>query len=143
MNDIEKSQISALDEFSKKAAEKLRYFTNEWYSQTSARASLSSYQRTYEFLNSITVGNLTYVNGAWEVDVYFDPAKMTLGENGGWNQHEDRYYLSEIIEYGWRAGRTEIQGSEAKFKTIEWAEEFQSFLKDMKKSFELDGFRIK
>ena len=141
--DIEREEKKALKHFSKLASAKLREFTLDWYNKTEARQSGSSYERTYEFLNSITIGEISYIKGRWEVPIYYDPTKMTLGINNGWRQHEDRYYLSEIIEYGWQVGNKNIEGSEAKFQTMEWAEEFQNFLKSMKESFESDGFRIK
>lgn len=125
----------ALKNFMIEAKKQLYDFTNAWYKAKPE----GTYQRTYEFLESITISSPEYHNGRWEMGLFFDPKKMTLGNNNGWSQHIDRFNLSEIIEHGWEY-RTD--GSEAMFKTAEWAE-IRGFSQELVKFLEKKGYNIK
>lgn len=48
------------------------YVKKNWYEEHSP----SSYFRTMDFLNSITVGNVTSVGNSYQVEIYFDPDKI-------------------------------------------------------------------
>lgn len=136
--EIDAASLVAIQEVTEKAADKLRELTGQWYSNHMP----STYERTYEFINSITIDKPVFQSGGWFVGVYFDPHKMSLGENNGWNQHESRFELSEIIEEGWQAGSRQIEGSEAIFGTAEWAE-IGNFVHIVKEEFTKLGFRIR
>lgn len=138
INDIEKATPIALSNFAKDASDILTKLTGQWYGAHMPK----TYDRTYEFIDSITIEEPAYQSGGWFVGVYFDPMKMSLGNNNGWNQHEDRMYLSEIIEEGWTAGTRFIQGSGALEGTINWAE-LGGFVDKMVEEFSKLGFRVK
>jgi hypothetical protein len=136
--EIDTATLIAIQEVAEQASEKLRELTGQWYSNHMP----TMYERTYEFINSITIDKPVFQNEGWFIGVYFDPNKMNLGENNGWSQHEDRFNLSEIIEEGWQAGSRYIEGSEAMFGTAEWAE-IGNFARIIKEEFTKLGFRVK
>ena len=137
IRDIESNAKKSLNDFIKDAKQQLYNFTNDWYNAKPENPD--SYKRTYEFINSITISTLEFNNGKWEIGLYFDPTKMSISQNGNWIQHEDRYYLSEIIENGWQYRN---DGSEAIFKTADWAE-IGAFSKALLSHFKKNGYRIK
>lgn len=134
MKEIERDEKIALEEFAKDASEKLREFTQSWYDSYQP----TTYERTYEFINSITIEPTQYSAGSFNIGVYFDPNKMSVAENGPWIQHEDRFNLAEIIENGWEY---RPDGSEAIFSTAEWADA-GAFVDAMFKYFKGMGYRI-
>jgi hypothetical protein len=138
MKDIDIYSKDALVNMANEAAEVLIRLTGQWYSTHMP----TTYERTYEFINSITVDRPVFSNEGWSIGVYFDPNKMSLGQNNGWSQHESRFNLSEIIEEGWMAGSKWIEGSEALFNTAEWAE-IGNFARIVKQELMRVGFRVK
>jgi hypothetical protein len=72
------------------------YVNTYWYGAHSP----TNYQRTFEFINSLTVDNVQTTGDRKEVFIYFDPAKIGAyqTELGQWNQHLDVYGIESAAE---------------------------------------------
>lgn len=113
-------------------------YTKNWYESHEP----IMYERTYEFINSLTVSEIINAGNYRYVGIWFDPSKMSLSNNNGWNQHEDRVFLSEIIDEGWYAGDRYIAGSNALQETIKYLEG-SGFLSGLKEEFAKINYNIK
>lgn len=132
IKDIEQDQKRMLKEMSEDLQSILYIYTQNFYNRYEPR----SYERTYEFINSLTIRFIDDNN----VEIGFDPEKMSLGFNNGWQQHEDRFYpLSQIINDGWQF---RPDGSGALDEAIRYMNS-PSFKREISNTFKKYGYRVK
>lgn len=130
-NDINNDKALLLNSIALEIKDMLHEYTQTWYDKREP----STYDRTYEFINSLTIKEISID----EVEVGFDANKMSLGYNNGWSQHEDRFYpLSEIIDSGWEQ-RTD--GSHALENTIAYMSS-NVFKNDVTKKLKKYGYTV-
>ncbi len=72
------------------------YVQTYWYSAHSPK----NYNRTYEFINSLTCSKVETIGNRQEVFIFFDPDKIGAyrTELGQWNQHLDVYGIESAAE---------------------------------------------
>lgn len=130
IKDIEEVKKQVLKDMAEDIHSILYIYTQNWYNAKDP----STYDRTYEFINSLTI---RFINED-EVEIGFDASKMTLGTNNGWQQHEDRFYpLSQIIDEGWEF-RTD--GSHALEEAIKYMKS-NAFITEVKNTFIKYGYK--
>lgn len=115
----------------------LYLYTQSWYESHEPR----EYERTYQFINSLTVRSYKKEQVGAYVEVGFDPEKMFIAQNNGFMQHIDRINLSNIINDGWEVYGKEIQGSDALNKTISYLES-NGFFKSIKEELKKHGYKL-
>lgn len=77
----------------KSVSQKIKKLLEDWVMSTVYENSHYAYERTFEFLDSITIGNVTTAKGVTSCEIYFDADKInqTLSKNTKWNSHMSVY----------------------------------------------------
>jgi hypothetical protein len=99
---INKDLTIPLQKVAEEVKEYLRKYVDEhWY----GAHSHEYYDRTMQFINSLTVDTVQSTGDRKEVAIYFDPSKISAnkGAPGMWNQHMDVYELESaaLAIAGW------------------------------------------
>lgn len=81
--------------------------TFQWYMEYTPDPDDGGYERTFQFFDSLTMGNVIASSNGIDVEIYFDTNKLVT--NYSKRQHNEKDRLPWIIEEGWdqnmRGGR--------------------------------------
>jgi len=125
---------------------------NAWYN---SRTPTDYVQRTYQVLESITVGEIEQVGKYYQVEVYFDGDKLTENMNplnGGWISHKatmgknakyQRIHFWDMMENGWHLPNKsrDFEGHKAIEEIRIW-NEAGKFVKSLQIVLESKGYMI-
>lgn len=121
----------------------------EWYNSYTP----TSYDRTYDFLNSLTVGEPKKVRGQdrYEVSIFYDTDKWTVKYAGKspfpydmWTAHSSGSVLIELIEEtGWKISESS-KYRKASHSMENTVDEYEAgkFLMSLREDFKKLGYRV-
>lgn len=153
MKHIENNIEKTLPDVARLVEVKLRNYVMEHLYNASKP---SQYQRTYQFITALTVGNIKKISNGYSVALYFDPKKIEPFEvkDSYWNQHmsidgSTEYkgksiseWLIEWIEYGEDSPKYSRDGIYMFENTFKEMEETRQHVIKMKNELRKLGFDV-
>lgn len=115
------------------------------------------YHRSYDYINSLTVGKVVQVGTSFNVEVYFDPKKIKQEEvhDSAWNRHMSvdgntewngtpiNELIPYFIEYGTNGSLWDREGINVTTETIRELEDTKKHLEVIKNVLKQRGINVK
>lgn len=148
---IVKQSVKALqDDVIRKVEDLLKQYTlNNLYNQF----IVEEYDRTFEFLHSITITPTYKTSTGYGIEIFFDPDKMYVHIlDGKWNQHADIYgnsitdKLAIWLEYGTQNDGENFYPREGAYMlrdTITFVKQSKIHIEKLKSYFKTKGILVK